>query len=294
MILVVGATGLLGSEICRRLAQSGQPVRALARVGPSNDKAQALQKAGVEVVMGDLKEIASLSSACENVSTVISTASSTLSRRDGDSIETVDRFGQLNLITVAKNAGIRNFVYVSIPRSLHYACPLSAAKREVELRLASSGLNYTVLLANYFMEVWLSPALGFEYANARARVYGDGTRPMAWISYHDVAGFAVDCVTNTNVRNKMLPIGGPENLAPLQVIRTFEEISGKSFTIEHVPESVLLEQYNAANDPLAKSFAALMLEYAQGCPMEMEETLRIMPRQLKTVREYAATTRGKS
>lgn len=144
------------------------------------------------------------------------------------------------------------------------------------------------------MEVWLSPALGFDYANGSARVYGDGTRPMAPISYHDVAGFAVDSVANENARNKMLPVGGPENLTPLQVIRTFEEISGKPFTVEHVPESVLLEQYNAANDPLAKSFAALMLEYAQGCPMEMEETLRIMPRQLKTVREYAATTKGKS
>lgn len=290
MILVVGATGLLGSQICKRLAQTKESIRALTRTGTSPEKIQALQKAGVEVVTGDLKEIASLSAACQNVSTVISTASSTFSRQDGDSIETVDRFGQLNLITAAKNADVQNFVYVSIPLSFHYECPLYAAKREVEQTLAASGFNYTVLLANYFMEVWLSPALGFDYANGSARVYGEGTRPMALVSYHDVAGFAVDSVANENARNKMLPVGGPENLTPLQVIRAFEEISGKSFTIEHVPESVLLEQYNAANDPLAKSFAALMLDYARGCPMFMDETLRAMPRQLKSVRDYALST----
>lgn len=290
MILVVGATGLLGSEICKRLAQSGQPVRALTRTGTSQDKLQALQKGGIEIVTGDLKDIPSLSLACDKVSTVITTASSTFSRQDGDSIETVDRLGQLNLITAAKNAGVQNFVYVSIPLSFHYECPLYAAKREVEQTLAASGFNYTVLLANYFMEVWLSPALGFDYANGSARVYGDGTDPIAWISCQDVAGFAIDCVGNENVRNKMLPVGGPENLTPLQVIRAFEEISGKSFTIEHVPESVLLEQYNAAKDPLAKSFAALMLDYARGCPMSMDETLRAMPRQLKSVRDYALST----
>lgn len=294
MILVVGATGLLGSEICRRLAQSGQPVRALTRIGTSPEKIQPLQKAGVEAVTGDLKEIASLSFACQKVSTVITTASSTFSRQDGDSIETVDRLGQLNLITAAKNAGVQNFVYVSIPLSFHYECPLYAAKREVELTLASSGLNYTVLLANYFMEVWLSPALGFDYANGSARVYGDGTGPIAWVSYQDVAQFAADCVGNENVRNKMLPVGGPENLTPLQVVRTFEDVAGKPFTVEHVPESVLQDQYNAAKESLAKSFAALILDYARGCPMSMEETLRAMPRQLKSVRDYAVSVGSKA
>ena len=49
--------------------------------------------------------------------------------------------------------------------------PLSAAKRAAEERLKASGMTYTIVRANYFMEVWLSPALGFDYPNARARIY---------------------------------------------------------------------------------------------------------------------------
>src|SRR5262249_22377805 len=59
----------------------------------------------------------------------------------------------------------------------------------------------TVLAANYFMEVWLGPALGFDYPNARATVYGSGDRPLAWISYRDVAAYAaasLDCSTECN------------------------------------------------------------------------------------------------
>ena len=94
MILVVGATGLLGSEICRRLRGAGHPVRALVRANSACDRISAVQSAGAALTIGDLKNPASLSQACEGVSAVITTASSTLSRQDGDSIETVDRQGE--------------------------------------------------------------------------------------------------------------------------------------------------------------------------------------------------------
>lgn len=93
MNLVVGATGLVGSEVCRQLQAHGHEVRALVRTTADPTKVQALQDAGVETVEGDLKDTASLSSACQGVTAVISTASSTLSRQEGDSIESVDRQG---------------------------------------------------------------------------------------------------------------------------------------------------------------------------------------------------------
>jgi uncharacterized protein YbjT (DUF2867 family) len=288
MVLVVGATGLLGGEICRRLRGAGHDVRALVRANSAPDRISAVQAAGVAATVGDLKNPASLSQACEGVSAVITTASSTLSRQEGDSIETVDRQGNLHLIDAAKRAGVRHFVYISIPPDGHYDNPLSRAKREVETALARSGIEYTVLLANYFMEVWLSPILGFDYANGRATVYGNGERPMAWVSYRDVAGFAVDALGNGAARNRMLLAGGPENLTPLQVVRIFEEVTGRSFTVEHVPQGTLQKQYAEAKDPLSQTFAALMLEYAHGCPMDMRETLDLMPRTLTTIRDYAA------
>ena len=288
MILVVGATGLLGSEICRRLRGAGHSVRALVRATSAGDRISALQSAGAATMIGDLKNPASLSQACEGVSAVITTASSTLSRQEGDSIETVDRQGQLHLIDAAKRAGVRQFVYISIPPDRHYDCPLYQAKGEVETALTRSGIEYTVLLANCFMEVWLSPALGFDCANGRATVYGSGEQPIAWVSYRDVAGFAVDVLGSGAARNRMLLAGGPENLTPLRVLRIFEEVTGRSFTVEHVPQGALEKQYAEATDPMDRSFAALMLDYARGCPMDMRETLDLMPRRLMTIRDFAS------
>ena len=48
-------------------------------------------------------------------------------------------------------------------------------------------MAYTILQASYLMEIWLTPALGFDVANGKARLYGDGSRPVSWISYRDVA-----------------------------------------------------------------------------------------------------------
>jgi len=85
MNLVVGATGTLGSEICRLLVAAGQPVRALIRATADADKAARLERTGVTLVRGDLKDRASLDRACRGVNTVVSTASSTISRQAGDS-----------------------------------------------------------------------------------------------------------------------------------------------------------------------------------------------------------------
>lgn len=287
MNLVVGATGLVGSEICRQLRAHGHKVRALIRTTSDPAKVQALQEAGVETVEGDLKDAASLGSACQGVTAVISTASSTLSRQEGDSIESVDRHGQLELISAAKAAGVERFVFVSFPDNPDNQYPLTESKRAVEKHLMDSGLIYTILQAGYFMEVWLSPALGFDYPNARARIYGSGESKGSWISYRDVAAFAVASLENPASRNAVIKIGGPETLSPLEVVKIFEETSGREFELEYLPEEALREQKAAATDPLQQSFTSLMLQLALGDEIDMRETLRAFPLTLTTVSEYA-------
>jgi len=293
MVLVVGATGLLGTEVCRRLLGASKQVLAMVRSSSAPEKVDALRSAGVETVVADLKDPASLARACDGVSEIITTASSTFSRQEGDSIESVDLAGYLSLIDAAAKAGVRHFVYTSIPLDMRYDSPLVQAKRAVEARLAASGVACTVLAANYFMEVWLSSALGFDYQHARATMYGSGERPLAWVSYRDVAAFAAASLDCSAARNRVLPIGGPQNLAPLEVVRVFSETSGRPFETTHVPVEALQAQYDAADNPLGKSFASLMLQYAWGCPMDPKEILSIMPRTLRTVREYAAEVVGR-
>jgi uncharacterized protein YbjT (DUF2867 family) len=287
MNLVVGATGLLGGEICRQLVTGGKSVKALVRPTSDPVKVEALQRLGASVVQGDLKDRSSLDAACQGVTAVISTASSTLSRQQGDSIQTVDLEGQLNLVDAAKAGGVEHFVFISFRRNPDLQYPLDDAKRAVEQHLKASGLTYTILQAGYFMEVWLGPALGFDYANASARIYGEGHNGLSWISCKDVAQFAVAPLDNPAGRNAVIEVGGPQVLSPLEVVHIFEEVGGQPFAIEHVSEEALRAQKADATDSLQESFAALMLTYANGDPIEMGATLKAFPLQLASVRDYA-------
>lgn len=285
MNLVIGATGFLGGEICRQLVAANKPVRALVRATSDREKRAGLQALGVELVEGDLKDAASLAAACAGVAAVISTASATISRQPGDSLQTVDHDGQINLIDAARGAGAPHFIYVSA--HLNVACPLTAAKHAVEQHLRQSGLTYTILQPTNFMEVWLSPLVGFDAANARAQVFGTGQNPVSWISLHDVAQFAVAALDHPAARNAVIPLGGPAAVSPLEVVAIFEQLTGRSFTVQHIPIEALQAQVDNTTDPLYKTMAALTLATAQGDAIVMEPVLRVFPVRLTSVADFA-------
>jgi NADH dehydrogenase len=284
--LLVGATGLLGSEICQRLAAAGRQVRALVRPTSDAGKRAALQAMGVELVEGDLKDPASLARACAGMQAVISTASSTLSRQGGDSIETVDHQGQLALVDAARQAGVDRFVFVSFRENPQIQFPLTVAKRAVEQAIKSSGMAYTILQASYFMEVWLTPALGFDAASGKVRVYGDGNQPISWISYKDVARAAAATIIDGVGRDMLVELGGPQALSPREVVRMFEAAGAGEIATESVPVAALEAQLNAATDSLQQSFAGLMLQYAAGDSIDIATSSRVFPLQMTSVRDF--------
>jgi NADH dehydrogenase len=287
MILVVGSTGFLGTEICRRLAADDQPVRALVRRTSDPAAVSRLKELGVETVEGDLRDRTSLEAACRSATAVVSTATTTRSRQPGDSIEATDQQGQLNLVEAARAAGVSRFSYVSYSGGITGADPLTTAKRSVERRLRDSGMTYTILRPTFFMEFWLSPTLGFDFANARATIYGTGRDAISWISLGDVAEFAVRTLNDPAGADATLELGGPEALSPMDVVRIFEEVGGKQFELQHVPEDALQAQQQSATDSLSRAFAALMLAYARGDSIAMDAMLQRYPVRLKSVREYA-------
>jgi len=284
-VLVAGATGYLGSEICRQLILKNKNVKGLVRATSDANKVAQLKASGVETIEGDLKDKVSLENALHGVSTIISTVSSTLSRQEGDSIQTVDDEGQINLIDAAVNAGVNQLIYISFCELGE--CPLQTAKRKVEKHLAESGLNYTILQPTYFMEVWLSPVLGFDYPNAKATIYGEGNNKISWIAIKDVAAFAVAALDNPAAANKIIELGGPEALSPLEAVNIFETTKGTKFALQFVPEEALKAQRDAAQDPLSESFATLMLGVVNGSEIDMKNTLDDFPIQLTSVIDYA-------
>jgi NADH dehydrogenase len=284
--LLVGATGLLGPEICQRLTAAGHQVHALVRPTSDATKWAALAGMGVELVEGDLKDAASLARACAGVEAIVSTASSTLSRQDGDSIETVDHHGQLALVDAARQAGVDRFVFVSFRENPHIQFPLTVAKRAVERALKSSGMAYTILQASYFMEVWLSPALGFDAARGNVRVYGEGNQPISWISYRDVARAAAAAIIDDVGRNMVVELGGPQALSPREVVRMFEAAGAGEIKTESVPVAALEGQLAGATDSLQQSFAGLMLQYAAGDSIDTSTSGRLFPFQMTSVRDF--------
>lgn len=285
MILIVGATGLVGGEVCKKLVARGEKVRALVRTTSLKERVEALRSAGVELCVGDLKDPDSLTAACRGVDAVISTASSTLSRQAGDSIESVDGAGQMSLVNAAKANNVGRFLFVSFRRPRGMSFALGDAKSNVEKAIAS--MNFTVIQASYFMEVWLSPALGFDYANATARICGPGTSLVSWVSFVDVAEMCAVSIRHPAAERRTIEFGGPEAISLMEVVSRFERIGGKTFKVEHVPEEILRAQFEGATDSMQKTFAALMLGSVNGDAMDMRAVAEEFGLRLASVDEYA-------
>src|SRR5215467_14119761 len=288
-VLVVGATGVLGMEVCRQLAAAGKKVKGLVRTSSQKEKVNGLHELGVETVTGDMQDLQSLYQAFQNVDAIISTATSTISRQEGDSIETVDLAGQLNVAEAASAAGVQHVVFISFPPypPMTPEFPLQSAKRAVENRLKSKNFTYTILQPTYFMEIWLGPVMGFDCAHAKAVIYGEGKNEISWIAIKDVASFAVASIDNPAAQNAVIQLGGPDDLSVLDVVRIFEHESGQTFELQNLPDEALRAQIAAAPDSLGKTFRGLMIGLNAVATIDMKETLRNFPIQLTSVREYA-------
>lgn len=289
MILVAGATGMVGGETCRLLRADGKAVRALVRVTSSADKVSALRTLGCEVVTGDLRDSLSLARACEGVEAVISTVSAMPFSWNppANTVETVDRDGQRRLIDAGAAAGVQRFLLVTFSANIDEPFPLRDAKRAAEAHLRDSGLTWTILRPSCFQEVWLSPAVGFDAANARVVIFGDGTRRLSWVSFRDVAAVAVHALGSTAAENATIELGGPEALSQLEAVRIFESAGGGPFQLQHVPVEALRQQMATAPDDMQRSFTALMLAVAMGDEIPMTATLARFPVRLRSVADYA-------
>ena len=242
MILVVGATGLLGGAIALKLLEQGKPVRVLLReASPAAEMAkqgmatdpQALLDAGAEPVYGDLRDRPSLEAACRGVETVISTANTAL--RDAD-FETVDLNGTRSLIDAAKNAGVTQFIYLSLFGSdPQHAHPLFSAKGQCEQDLKASGMAYTFLLPGVFIEIWVGAVVGIPLqAGAPATLVRPGASLQAFVSIRDVAEYAVRAVGSPAAFNQSIPIGGERSYSWNEIAAAVGQVIGQALPVQYV------------------------------------------------------------
>ena len=234
MILVVGATGMLGSLIVRRLLGAEKQVRILVRPGSDHE---ALVEAGAQPVQGDLKEPASLEAAVRGVETVVTTANSA-QRGPPDTVEAVDLHGNRSLIDAAAAAGVGHFVFVTgAPvTSADSPIPFIAAKGASEDRLRESGMTWTILAPNPYLEIWVAMVVAAPAVSDAEVVYvGSGERRHSMVSVNDVAQFAVASVDNPAAHNRRLVIGGPAPITWRDAVATFERVLGRPLPQRGVP-----------------------------------------------------------
>ena len=229
----MGATGRLGGLVTRALLAEGRRVRILVRSGSD---ASALVDAGAIPMAGDLKDANSLLRAAGGIDTVIATANSAR-RGAGDNPQTVDLEGNARLIEASQEAGVRRYLFMSaIGAQVDSIDPFMAAKAATEQRLIASGLNYTIVAATPFIDVWVGMVVLDPILERREVVYsGDGNRRYSMVAMADVASILVAVIDDPESSHRYVPIAGPSAFSWRDAVATFERALGRSIPMRGLP-----------------------------------------------------------
>jgi uncharacterized protein YbjT (DUF2867 family) len=256
MILVCGATGLLGGAIAERLLERGAPVRVLLR--PSADAAPLAER-GAEIARGDFRDPRSLHDAVADTTTIVSPVTAIGRALAGESVslDAVDRKGTIALIEAAERYGVERFVYVSFA-GVEGApnVPITRAKLAVERRLRSSRLREVIVRPDAFQEVWISPLARLDWEGGRLEVMGRGENQVAYVAVDDVAE-AVVRLTLADDPPVQVTFGGPQRLTRNELCDLIEEAAGRPLERRHVPRG-MLRVASRALAPVKPALASLM------------------------------------
>jgi uncharacterized protein YbjT (DUF2867 family) len=294
MVLIVGATGHLGSAVASLLLNGGTHVRVLTR---DAKRAQALRSMGAQVYVGDLRDPDSLARACRGIEKVFAAAHSFMGTGDA-SPKAIDGTGNQNLMDAAVRAGVEHFVFVSAAgvRADH-PIDFFRIKHESETHLRNSGLRYSILRPSPFMDVWAARVGEPVLKDGRTKVFGRGANPISFIAAADVAHFGALALRQPELAGQAIELGGPQAPTMNDVAVAFGRFCGRSPQITHVAPAAM-HFMAGVTGTMRPAFSrqvqtAIMMD-TQPMTVDMSPVLARYPHELTTLEEFIATRYGKN
>ncbi|MFJ9173668.1 SDR family oxidoreductase [Streptomyces sp. NPDC102360] len=228
MILVTAANGNQGKCLVPRLVAAGAELRACVR---SDESAKALRAAGVtDVLVGDLADPAVLARAMRGVETVYYV---------GPALHPDERTTGFAAIDIAKQAGVRHFVFSSVLHAITTDLIQHEIKRDIEEHLVSSGLEFTILQpANYMLRHRLLPA----FQDAVFRLSWSLDRYQSMVAVDDVAEVAAAVVADPGRHEgATYELVAPGRYTAYDLARVISEVTGREVTAEEIDSTVFLK-----------------------------------------------------
>ena len=262
-ILITGASGVLGRAIVGAAAKAGfairQGVRDPKRANPD-----------VEMVRLDYTDNATIAPSMAGVSGLLLMAPS-LDPNAAAELGPV--------IAVAKAAGVKHIIFISAFGVNHNE---QAPLRTVEHLVMDSGIPYTILRPNFFMENFSEGFLagGIKAQGAIYLAAGDGS--TSFISVLDIAAAAV-AAFQKNLTGQQFDLTGPVALNHAEVARIITGVSRRPVTYHPLTEEQMVAGARAAGMPepaivyLTALYGAVRAGFAAGVTGDVEKVTGCKP-----------------
>jgi uncharacterized protein YbjT (DUF2867 family) len=252
-ILVTGATGTIGSDVVRILADTDRTVRVMTR---HPERAAWLRELDVEVVRGDFLKPPTLAAAVEGVERAF-----LLSPNVRDMAEM-----QSNFVEAAENAGVTHVVKLSAagakPES---SWDIARWHGEVEAEVESASVEHTFIRPVSYMQNLLDDAETIRSEGSFARATPANAK-INVVDTRDVARVAARALLDSGHRGKTYKPAGPEPITFAQMASELSGVTGQPVEFRELsPEDArAMLQQDGAPQWLADAMVGLQVAFGKG------------------------------
>lgn len=230
-ILITGATGHFGKGTIEFLLKKGVVASQISALVRDEKKAAGLKEKGINIIIGNYEDYASLVSAFQGMNKLLFVSGSDVASR----IPQHD-----NVVKAAKEAGVKHVVYTSAlsNKSIEKSAIAFVAEAHIktEVWLAESGLTYTVLKNNLYLDV-IPQFIGEKIVETGTIYLPGGNGKAAYTLRADMAEAAANVLTTDGHDGKSYNITNLEAYTYQHVADVISEITGKTISyVSPTPE----------------------------------------------------------